>query len=74
MHAAGQIIKPAAARDANRYDAQERQTDSSNQETNCGWQQLGACFLSHVDRENQITGTEEHAKQHGSDEQVGAHG
>ena len=74
MHAAGQIIKPAAARDANRYDAQERQTDSSNQETNCGWQQLGACFLSHVDREDQITGTEEHAKQHGSDEQVGAHG
>ena len=54
--------------DAQRGDAQQRQADTGEQETDSGRPHMRSCHLSHGNGEDQVAGAEEQAEQHVGDD------
>ena len=69
-HLAAQIKQTLAFADAERGNAQKRQTDAGNQKAKRRRNQLASCHLPHVDRENQISRAEKQPEKHARDNDV----
>ena len=61
---AAQLKQTAAAADAERRDAEQRQTDAGDDEADERGPHVATGHLPHIDRENQIPRAEKHAEKH----------
>ena len=61
---AAQFKQTAAAADAERRDAEQRQTDAGDDEADERGPHVAPGHLPHIDRENQIPRAEKHAEKH----------
>ena len=61
---AAQLKQTAAAADAERRDAEQRQTDAGDDEADERGPHVATGHLPHIDRENQVPRAEKHAEEH----------